>query len=181
MIYWSEIYTELAEKIKEYMPVVRWIDLWHEQVSYLTEELPFPTPAVFIDFNTQSTHDNGMLVQELSVQIDFRLFYETFSDSYDGSYNQEGALDFLERLTELYALFHGKQGNHYSEMRRIDMQREDSGGAGNLYRISFECIVVDYAAKELFNEVEIPERELKIKNEIPSQNQSSEPLYDISG
>jgi hypothetical protein len=179
MIYWSEIYKEIAEKIKENMPIVRWIDLWHEQVSYLSEELPFPTPAVFIDFNTQKADDTGMLVQELLVQIDLWLFYETFSDSYDGSYNQAGALDFLERLTELYALFHGKPGNNYSEMRRIDMQREDSGSAGNLYRISFECIVVDYAAKELFNEVVIPERELNIENEIPPKNQLSEPMYDV--
>ena len=180
MVYWSELYTELAEKIKANLPTVRWIDLWHEQVNYLTEELPFPTPAVFIDFNTLQADDNGLLVQELAVQIDFRLFYETFSDTYTGSYNQAGALEFLDRLTELHALFHGKSGEHYSEMRRTDMSREESGGAGNLYRIAFECLVTDYAAKELFNEVQSPEREVKTEKETPVPAPPSEPMYDVS-
>jgi len=180
MTYWSELYTEIAEKIKANIEQVRWIDLWHEQVSFLTEELPFPTPAVFIDFNTQETNDNGLLVQELIVQVDLRLFYETFSDSYDGSYNQAGALEFLDRLTELHALFHGKHGKYYSEMRRVDMSREDSGGAGNLYRISFECIVSDYGAKMLYNEVQMPDREVETTDELPPAPPQSEPLFDVS-
>jgi len=179
MVYWSELYKEIAEKITASLPDIRWADLWHEQVSYLTEELPFPTPAVFIDFNTQQTNDNGLLTQELTVQVDLRLFYETFSDSYDGSYNQDGALEFLDRLTELYALFHGRSGKHYSQMRRTDMTREESGGAGNLYRISFECIVTDYAAKELFNEVQMPDREVETEKELPPAPPPSEPMYDI--
>ncbi len=179
MVYWSELYKEIAEKIKANIEQVRWIDLWHEQVSYLTEELPFPTPAVFIDFSTREVNDTGLLVQELLVQVDLHLFYETFSDSYVGSYNQDGALEFLNRLTELHALFHGKHDRHYSEMRRIDMTREESGGAGNLYRISFECLVSDYAAKELFNEVQIPDREVEVKKELPPVSPPSEPMYDV--
>jgi hypothetical protein len=177
MVYWSEIYKEIAEKIKANIEAIRWIDLWHEQVNYLTEELPFPVPAVFVAFNTHGTDDMSVLVQNCNVQIDFYLFYETFSDSYDGSYNQDGVLEFLDRLTELHALFHGKQGEHYSEMRRVDMSREESGGAGNLYRISFECIVTDYAAQILFNESEMPIREIETDSEMPEQPIDNEPLY----
>ena len=179
MIYWSELYKEIAEKITANLPDIRWIDLWHEQVNYLMEELPFPTPAVFIDFSTREAKDNGLLVQELLVQTDLHLFYETFSDTYDGSYNQAGALDFLNRLTELHALFHGKHGKHYSEMRRTDISREESGGAGNLYRISFECVVSDYAAKELFNEVQMPDREVESEKELPPAAAQSAPMYDV--
>jgi hypothetical protein len=179
MTYWSELYKEIAGKITENLPDIRWVDLWHEQVSFLAEELPFPTPAVFIDFSTREAGDIGLLTQELLVQIDLRLFYETFSDSFDGSYNQAGALEFLDRLTELYALFHGKHGQHYSEMRRTDMSREESGGAGNLYRISFECLVSDYAAKLLFDEVQVPNREVQPENLPPLSPPPSEPMYDI--
>jgi len=179
MTYWSEIYTEIAEKIKANIEEIRWIDLWHEQVNYLTEELPFPTPALFIGFSTAGTEDLGSLVQNCNLQIDFHLFYETFSDSYDGSYNQAGALEFLERLTELHALFHGKTGEHYSEMRRIDMMREDSGGAGNLYRISFECLVTDYSAKILFNEVEQPDRDIEFHGDIPDAPGEEYQIFDL--
>jgi hypothetical protein len=65
-------------------------------------------------------------------------------------------------------------------MRRIDMSREESGGAGNLYRISFECVVNDYAAKELFNEVQIPDREVEPEKALPpAAPPSSAPMYDV--
>ena len=103
------------------------------------------------------------VVQNLTVQVDLRLFYETFSDTYDGSANQDKALAFLDRLTELHALFHGKSGQYFTEMRRIDMSREESGDAGNLYRISFECLVTDYSAQVLFTEADMNGREIEVE------------------
>jgi hypothetical protein len=164
MQYWNDLYKEIAEKITANLPNVRWVDLWHEQVNYLTEELPFPTPAVFVGFSTVNIDDTGTLVQQCNTQIDFYLFYETFSDSYEGSFNQDGALAFMEELTKLHALFHGKSGANYSAMRRTDMRREESGGAGNLYRISFECLVADYSAQELFTDIESPDMEIDVEN-----------------
>lgn len=163
MIYWSELYKEITGRIKSNLPDVQWVDLWHEQINYLTEELPFPTPAVFVGFGTREADDAGTLVQNLTVQVDLRLFYETFSDTYDGSANQDKALAFLDRLTELHALFHGKSGQYFTEMRRIDMSREESGDAGNLYRISFECLVTDYSAQVLFTEADMNGREIEVE------------------
>jgi hypothetical protein len=179
MVYWTELYKEIAEKITANIEQIKWVDLWHEQVNYLTEELPFPTPAVFIGFNTNGIDNNGKLVQQCNVQLDLWLFYETFTDTYDSSLNQDDAMEFLERLTELHALFHGKSGEHYSEMRRIDMNREESGGAGNLYRISFECLVTDYSAQKLFTEVQMPKRELVIKDQIPPIDSEKFNIYGI--
>lgn len=179
MQYWTEIYKEIAGRIKSRIPDIEWIDLWHEQVQYLTEELPFPTPAVFIGFSTLGVQDRGLLVQDLNVQVDMYLFYETFSDTYEGSYNQSGALTYLEKLTELHALFHGKKATTYSEMQRVDMQREDSGGAGNLYRISFACLVNDTSAANLFNEAENPDAEIKVMQGEITTEPVEEKLFDL--
>jgi hypothetical protein len=181
MTYWSDLYKEIAEKITTNLENVRWVDLWHEQVGYLTEELPFPVPAIFIGLRTTRADDTGELVQQCDTQVDIYLFYETFSDTYDGSSNQSGALAFLEELTRLHALFHGKSGKNYSTMRRVDMGREDSGGAGNLYRISFECLVTDYSAQELFVEVENAEAELEVaKGDVPPAGTvDAAPMYDL--
>lgn len=70
-------YSELRERM-ENTPGIEHIDMWHEQVSFLDEEHPFSSPAVFIEFNTLGIEDEGLLVQRLHTQIDFRLFYETF-------------------------------------------------------------------------------------------------------
>lgn len=179
MQYWTDLYKELAEKVNNKLPEIEWIDLWHDQVSYLTTELPFSTPALFIGFSTIALDDRGQLAQDCDLQIDFYLFYETFSDTYHGSYNQGRALDYLNSLTRLHALFHGRSGENYNEMRRVDMRREESGDAGNLYRISFQCKVLDYSAQVLYDEMQADDREIQIeKGGIPEKVETP-PLYDV--
>lgn len=177
---WTDIYKEIAEKITDNITEIKWVDLWHEQVSYLTTELPFPTPAVFIAFRMLEAVDEGLLVQHCNMQVDMYYFVEHFADTYTGSYNQESAMDFLRTLTDLYTLFHGKKGVNYYQMRRVDMVREDSGDAGNLYRISFQCIVPDVSAQlqynhQIVNEVEVSDEEFN-----RPQTQDDDPGYIIT-
>ena len=73
-------YSELRERM-ENTPWIEHIDMWHEQGSFLDEEHPFSSPAVFIEFNTLGIEDEGLLVQRLHTKIAFSLFYETFSDT----------------------------------------------------------------------------------------------------
>jgi len=148
---WTDLYTEIGTTINTKLDEIRWIDLWHDQVSYLTDELPFPVPAVFISFNTISCNDKGLLIQDCDTQVDLYLYYETFSDTYQGSFNQDSAIEFMRSVTKLHQAFHGTSGVNFSSMRRVDMRREESGGAGNLYRISFACIVEDASAKVLYD------------------------------
>lgn len=179
MQYWTDLYIEMTKKISDNLPEIEWVDLWHEQVSFLTEELPFGTPAIFLGFSTVDISDRGILVQDCNTQIDMYLFYETFSDTYFGSSNQDRALEYLNSLTKLHALFHGKNGDNYSSMRRVDMRRDESGGSGNLYRISFQCLVTDYSAQYLFIESENLDAQLEIeKGGIPSKDDAP-PLYDV--
>ncbi|WP_165025609.1 hypothetical protein [Dysgonomonas sp. ZJ279] len=69
MQYWTELYKEIADKIKGNLQEVRHVDLWHDQVSFLAEELPFDTPAIFIGFSTVNIDDMGTLVQECVYNI----------------------------------------------------------------------------------------------------------------
>lgn len=154
---WKDLYTELATEITDKLPNVEWVDLWHNQVNFLESEHPFPTPAVFLNFRTLEVQDMGKKVQNLRLQVDCYLFYETFADSYQGSSNQESALEFLQTLNDLYALLHGTSGENYSNMRRLAFNPVDTGNAGNLYQLSFECVLVDYAAMKNFVDAEINE------------------------
>lgn len=176
---YTDLYNEIAQRIAAKIPEIAWVDLWHEQVSYLTEELPFPTPAVFIGFSTNTCDDLSSLIQQCDIQVDFYLFFETFSDTYQGAYNQTSAINFLRLLTKLHTTFHGQSGDHYHSMRRIDMRREDSGGAGNLYRISFNCNVEDASAQKEYDKTEVNQVVI-IKGEIPTPEPDTEPLFYIS-
>ena len=115
---WQNLYLELAEKLSTDLDdnelefynklntiaehdgksPIRWLDLWHNQVNFLEDELQFPTPAVFLSFRSKNVQDLGDKLQEMVLQIDCYLFYETFSNSFQGSFNQEDALNFIGLL-----------------------------------------------------------------------------------
>lgn len=166
---WTNLYRELARIIQEKIPQIHWIDLWHNQVNFLQDEHPFQTPAIFLSFRTMMTQDLGQLQQEVNLQVDFYLFYETFADTYNGAYNQESALEFLDLMDKIQATFHGANGENFSAMRRVSFAPEDTGGAGNLYRISFSCLMQDISAMK-------PEEEININAEFTNEK---EIIYNI--
>lgn len=153
----KDLYTELATKIKTAIPAVKWIDLWHNQVNFLSEEHPFPTPAVFLNFRTLQVDDTGQRAQAVRMQVDCFVYYETFADTYEGSWNQSSALDFLNLLNNLQAILHASDGLNYSSMRRIGMNPVDTGDAGNTYQVSFECTLMDYAAQRMYDDTTVDE------------------------
>jgi hypothetical protein len=177
---WTELYLELSEKISE-IEAIKWIDLWHNQISFLDTEHPFPTPAVFFNFRIPLTEDAGEKAQKAKLQTEVYVFYETFADTFKGSYNQESALAFLGLVTEVYAKLHGTGGNSYSSMRRLTMNPVDTGNSGNLYQIVFECILMDYSASKAYEQVTIPEN-INVQKHIPTppvEGDAPEPLFRI--
>ena len=149
---WTDFYKELANKIANELPEVKWIDLWHNQVNFLDTEHAFPTPAVFLAFRSSNIEDLGIKVQKVTLQVDVYLFYETFADTYKGSWNQDEALGFLEIFDGLFAALHGSSGENFSSMRRINFTPVDTGNSGNLYLQTFACELIDYSAQKAFEE-----------------------------
>lgn len=149
------LYKELAQKLSEKIPAIQWVDLWHNQVNFLKTEHPFPSPACFLQFRTINIVDVGEKVQNVQMQVDVFLFYETFADTYRGGVNEDDALSFLDNLDDIQSLFHGTSGENYSGMRRISVAPVDTGDAGNLYLVSFRCELLDYAAQDVYNNEEI--------------------------
>jgi hypothetical protein len=159
------IYLELCEKIST-LPDNEWIDLWHNQVSFLDEEHPFPTPATFIAFRIVDTEDGGEKAQDLKIQIDLYHFFETFADTYNGSYNQSSAMDFLRNCKQAYQLLHATDGDTWTNMRRVAFAPVDTGSGGNLYRQSFTCMARDLSAMKEYNSV-IPGDVSILKEDAP--------------
>ena len=173
---WDKLYQELAKKVSDNINSINWMDLWHNQVGFLVEEHPFPTPALFFAFRILSVVDLSEKVQQVELQIDLFYFYETFLDTYQGAYNENDALDYLDNLTALHKLFHGTSGDNYSEMRRIGLAAVDTGSAGNLYRQSFICNTIDASALNEFDVVVPGDLDLE-KGAAPKQ--AEDPLYKI--
>ena len=142
----KNLYLELAEKISQNLPEIEWIDLWHSQVYNLAEEHPFPTPAVFLAFRSAGIQNIGVKVQQVTLQVDVFLFFETFADTYNGGINQEEALAFLDAIDGINKTLHGSSGSNYSSMSRKSFSPLDTGGSSNLYMLTYECLLMDYSA-----------------------------------
>lgn len=156
----KNIYQELATKLNT-IAAVKWIDLWNSQVYNLEGEHPFPAPAVFLAFRTNNTEDVGVKVQKVLAQVDVFLFYETFLDTFKGAYNEDEALSFLETIDGINKLLHGSSGTYYKSMRRIAFSPVDTGGAGNLYSVTYECLIVDHTAQVVYGEGNFADLEIE--------------------
>jgi hypothetical protein len=142
----KNLYLELAQKISDNLPEIEWIDLWHSQVYNLAEEHPFPTPAVFLAFRSAGIKNIGVKVQQVTLQVDVFLFFETFADTYKGGINQDEALAFLQSMDNINRVLHCSSGEHYSSMSRKSFSPLDTGGSSNLYMMTYECLLMDYSA-----------------------------------
>lgn len=148
---WGALYKELAVKLTD-LDGINWLDLWHNQVGFLVEEHPFPTPAAFLSFRILNPENLGAKTQRVNVQIDIYYFYETFLDTNMGAYNQTDALAYLKTNNDIHRVLHGSSGENYSEMTRIGFHSVDTGSSGNLYKQSFVCSVIDASASPKYNE-----------------------------
>ena len=49
-----------------------------------------------------------------------------------------------------------------------------------MYRISFECEIMDYTTMELASHADMKDREMKISNgDLPEKTEDEEPLYHL--
>lgn len=151
----QSLYKELADILTDGIPEIRWVDLWNSQVYNLEDEHPFPTPAVFLAFRTNQTADVGNKVQQVRMQVDVFVFYETFLDTFKDAYNQQDALAFLDIMDKINALLHASSGENYSSMRRIAFSPVDTGGSGNLWSITYETELMDYSAIKNYQDITV--------------------------
>jgi hypothetical protein len=176
----KNLYLEHEKRISDNIAEIKHIDLWSEQVSFMADEHPFKSPAVFFGYRVLATEDQGEKTQELRLQADVYLFYETFADTAKGSKKQQKALDFLDLLTKTNACFHASFGNYYSNMRRTGFNPVETGGAGILYVQRYELTMTDDSASVLYENMRFEQMGVEvIKEEVPPVANQSNLYRDI--
>jgi len=142
----KDLYLEHSKMITDQLPEIKHIDLWSEQVSFLMDEHPFKSPAVFFAYRSLNTRDGSNKSQSVKMGVDVYYYYETLADTYKGSRNQNKALSFLDMMSKIHQTFHSTSGKNYSEMRRLGFAPVETGTANLLYVIKFECMISDDSA-----------------------------------
>ncbi len=154
---WIESYKELCILINKNIPEIKHIDLYHNQLAYEKEEYPFPESSLFIEFNTTSIDTIGIKAQDMNMQIRFIYAFDTLSDTFNGSDNQEIALSFGSVIRKLHSLLQSKSGNNFSSLNRIALLKEPSPEGVIVYAQTYSCIIRDYSATDETTEVILSE------------------------
>lgn len=161
------------------LPAIEHVDLWHDQVDYLSEEHPFPTPAVFFGFQTLNVNDNGELMQTTDLQVDIYVFWETFADTYNDAVMKEEALMYLDLLLMVGLMFHGRSGEHFHQMRRSGTYRQESGGSGNLYRLQFQTNITEFSGLNLHTYVKDENKEVEVSWSDRVRPYNGQKMFDL--
>lgn len=174
----KNLYLEQEARVTANIAEIKTVDLWREQVQFMADEHPFKSPAVFFAYRMLEGKNNGEKLQDLRLQVDIYLFYETFADTSRGAKKQNKALDFLDLLTKINACFHGTAGNYYSEMSRTGFNPVETGGAGILYVQRYELTMLDNSAQELFEMMKFDNMEVNVVREVSEPPAEPANLYD---
>lgn len=177
---WKDAYIELCTILKAASDEIQWIDLWHDQITYLEEEYAFQFPAVFIGFRFPDIRDLRDGIQDINGFIEFTVAYHTLADTYDGSENQSSALKFTELLTNLHKNLQTKAGENFSALKRRSIIPIETGSNVIVYRLSYETIIRDYSPLEK-KEANTTPKEVslaKIEDAAPPEP-PSEPMFIV--
>lgn len=105
--------------------VIKCIDLWNNQWTYITQEKPFNFPCVFIEFVSIPWKSIGAHAQQGEVTINLHIGSETTALSRQGSPSQSKALEHLRILDAVHLLLTGWGAEHgYGSFTRINSQHD---------------------------------------------------------
>lgn len=92
-----------AEKRTGKRPVFLHFDLWNENIAQLTKQRPFPTPAVFFEFEPVRWSYAGQRVREADVVLRLHVITTTVATAEAGNRYRDKALerfDIIDALTQ---------------------------------------------------------------------------------
>ena len=92
-----------AEKRTGKRPVLLHFDLWNENIAQLTKQRPFPTPAVFFEFEPVRWSYAGQRVREADVVLRLHVITTTVATAEAGNRYRDKALerfDIIDALTQ---------------------------------------------------------------------------------
>lgn len=112
--------------------------------QYLNPEMhqPWAKPAVFFKFNI-TWEDIGNNAQKGNGVMEVHLELENYGESYDGSPDQDYAIQDFEYQRIIAAILHGFKTANFTALRRRSSDEDENPSNTNVTIIRFEFEVID--------------------------------------
>lgn len=144
---WTEAYKELCLLLDSAVPEIKHKDMWYEQINFPKDDYPYPDRSLFMDIKIDQIETLAQNIQDLECTITFYFVFNTFSETYHGSVNQNTALEFVDICSKLHGTLQGLSGANFSPMDRTKDERfVTREGFLNVREMAYETIIRDYSA-----------------------------------
>lgn len=111
----KQIFKAIAQRIAEQVPDIKFIDLWNEHIVEVSTSVPWPLPAVFIEFEQYEVRQLSRWQREADVPV--RLHIVTRTLPYTGGATDKRidlALQYFDLIDRVNAAMQGLSGTGFT-------------------------------------------------------------------
>ena len=111
----KKLFLAIAQRIKEQVPGIKFIDLWNEHLAEIKSTTAWPVPSVFIEFEQYDVRQCANRVCMADVPV--RLHIITRTKNYTAGIADkrlEAALDYFDLIDQVHAAMATLAGDNFS-------------------------------------------------------------------
>ena len=111
----KKLFYAIAQRIKEQVPAIKFIDLWNEHLAEITNTTAWPVPSVFVEFEQYDVRQLANHVCMADVPV--RLHIITRTKNYTAGFDDKriaAALDYFDLIDQVHAAMVTLAGDNFS-------------------------------------------------------------------
>lgn len=155
----TDFYIALLARLEDKAPMIEFADLWSGQLIPGTEDeedLPFPLPAAFIEFDNWPLVSLAKNRQNAPVTFTLHIGSECMNDASlrelkeeNGKENLKSALFHLECIQQAIEALHGYSvPDYFGTIQALNILPDSSFRNVYYYKVQFTCLIIDLSKKK---------------------------------
>lgn len=130
------------------LPNLIWVDKDFGQAELIQEGIiNLPMPAILISFKTPKWASRLSQTQSGETFIRFRILFENYADSFQGSINQDKAIQFFEFNEKVHIALQNLQGDNFTSLQRTSDEEDEDHNNVVITDVFYTTILTDESAQ----------------------------------
>lgn len=111
----KKLFLAIAQRIKEQVPDIKFIDLWNEHLAEIKSTTAWPVPSVFIEFEQYDVRQcaNHVCMADVPVRLHIITRTKNYTAGIDDK-RLEAALDYFDLIDQVHAAMATLAGDNFS-------------------------------------------------------------------
>lgn len=129
------------------LPNLMWYDKDFGQAKLMQDGIiAMPLPAILFTFRTPNWNSTSSNIQHGESVLRVRVVFENYADSFEGSVNQDKAIQFFEFNEKVHLALQGMQGENFTSLTRNGDDEDDDHNNVVVTDIFYSTIISDESA-----------------------------------